>query len=94
NRRAAGRLVEHLVPSGIQYQETLKQITEHFTRLGSSSADAASQAINWIGATIEQQAVFQSYIDVFWVLAIVSAFAIPAAFVLRPVELGKGPGVH
>lgn len=88
------RLVEHLVPSGIQYQETLKQITEHFTRLGSSSADAASQAINWIGATIEQQAVFQSYIDVFWVLAIVSAFAIPAAFVLRPVELGKGPGVH
>ena len=86
------RLVEHVIPSGVQYQETLRRVTEYFTAHGSNVTDAKGQALAWIGSTIDQQAVLLSYIDVFWVLFIVCVLAVPAAFLLRPIERGKTLG--
>src|SRR5580692_7711452 len=86
------RLVEQVVPSSPQYQDTLQQITSYFTAHGSSLAQAHDQAIQWIGAQVQAQASFLAYMDAFWVLMLISLSAVPLALSLRKVKLG-GP-VH
>jgi MFS transporter, DHA2 family, multidrug resistance protein len=88
------RLVEHIIPSNIHYQVALRRVTEYFLWQGSSSGDAQSRAFEWIATTIQQQAVFLSYIDVFWVLAVVCALTVPLALVLRRVKFGDTSGPH
>jgi DHA2 family multidrug resistance protein len=86
------RLVEQVIPSSTTYQDTLQQITNYFTAHGSSLALAHGQAIQWIGAQVQAQASFLSYMDAFWVLMLISLSAVPLALALRKVKLG-GP-VH
>jgi DHA2 family multidrug resistance protein len=86
------RLVEQVIPSGTQYQDTLQQITSFFTYHGSSLTQAHDQAIQWIGAQVQTQASFLAYMDAFWVLMLISLAAVPLALTLRKVKLG-GP-VH
>jgi DHA2 family multidrug resistance protein len=82
------RLVEQVVPSSAQYQDTLQQITSFFTAHGSSLAQAHDQAIQWIGAQVQAQASFLAYMDAFWVLMLISLSAVPLALTLRKVKLG------
>jgi MFS transporter, DHA2 family, multidrug resistance protein len=84
------RLVEQVVPSGAQYQDTLQQVTNFFTAHGSSLAQAHDQAIRWIGAQVQAQASFLSYGDAFWVLMLISLAAVPLALSLRNIRL-DGP---
>ena len=88
------RLVEHVVPSGVQYQETLR-VTDAFVAQGSSLGEAQRRAIGWIGQQVQTQAALLSYIDVFWTLMLVSAAAVPLALTLRKVKLGAAsPAGH
>src|SRR6516164_3926661 len=82
------RLVEQVIPSGTQYQDTLQQVTSYFTAHGSSLAQAHYQAIQWIGAQVQAQASFLGYMDAFWVLMLISLAAVPLALTLRKVRLG------
>jgi len=82
------RLVELANPGALQYQETLKQITDYFVSQGSSLFQAQQQAVAWIGQQIQTQAAFLSYIDVFWILMLIAVAAIPFALALRKVKLG------
>jgi len=82
------RLVEHVIPSSVQYQETLRQMTNYFIGQGSSLVQAKQQAINWIGQQVQTQASFLGYMDVFWVLAVISLAAVPLALTLRKIRLG------
>lgn len=50
--------------------------------------DAQSQAMGLIGL----QESYLAYIDVFFVLAIISALAVPLAHILRNVDLKSGQG--
>jgi DHA2 family multidrug resistance protein len=84
------RLVEQVIPSGTQYQDTLQQVTNFFVGHGSSLAQAHDQAIQWIGAQVQAQASFLSYMDAFLVLMLISLSAVPLALTLRNVKLG-GP---
>jgi MFS transporter, DHA2 family, multidrug resistance protein len=84
------RLVEHAVPSAVQYQDTLQQVTSYFTAHGSSLAQAQQQAIAWVGQQVQMQASFLGYMDAFWVLMLISLAAVPLALVMRKVKLG-GP---
>jgi DHA2 family multidrug resistance protein len=89
------RLAEHAIPSSIQYQTTLQQVTSYFTAHGSSLAQAQQQAIAWIGQAVQTQATLLAYIDVYWVLMLVSIAAIPLALTLRRVKLGgAAPVAH
>jgi MFS transporter, DHA2 family, multidrug resistance protein len=83
------RLVEQVVPSSAQYQNTLQQITSYFASHGSSFAQAHDQAIQWIGAQVQAQASFLAYMDAFWVLMLISLSAVPLALSLRKVKLGS-----
>ena len=86
------RLVEQVIPSSPQYQDTLQQVTSYFAAHGSSLAQAHGQAIQWIGQQVQAQASFLAYMDAFWVLMLISLSAVPLALSLRKVKLG-GP-VH
>jgi DHA2 family multidrug resistance protein len=84
------RLVEQVIPSGTQYQDTLQQITNYFAGQGSSLAQAHDQAIQWIGQQVQSQASYLAYMDAFWVLMLISLAAVPLALMLRTIKLG-GP---
>ena len=86
------RLVDNAIPSSVQYQDTLQQVTNYFVAHGSALTQAHQQAIQWIGQQVQDQAAFLAYTDAFWVLMLVSLAAVPLALTLRSVELG-GP-VH
>jgi DHA2 family multidrug resistance protein len=89
------RLVEHVTPSSIPFQETLQQMTAYFAPHAGSLADAQRQAFAWIGKQVQFQASLLAYMDVFWVLMLVSAAAIPLALILRNVKPGAGtPMAH
>jgi MFS transporter, DHA2 family, multidrug resistance protein len=84
------RLIEQVIPSSVQYQDTLQQITSYFTAHGSALAQAHDQAIQWIGQQVQAQASFLAYMDAFWALMLISLAAVPLALTLRNVKLG-GP---
>lgn len=88
------RLIEHAAPSDLGYQQTIDQMTRFFQAQGASANDASSQAIAWVGRTLQQQVDFLAYIDVFWSLAIIAALLIPIAATLRSIDLGAPARGH
>jgi DHA2 family multidrug resistance protein len=82
------RLIENVLPSSPQYQQTLQDVTNYFMAQGSSLVQAKQQAFAWVGHQVQAQASFLGYMDVFWVLMLVSLAAIPLALTLRKVQLG------
>jgi DHA2 family multidrug resistance protein len=85
------QLAEHIVPSDPAYHQTMRTLQEFFTHQGSASLDAQSQAIGWIGLQVQSQASLLAYIDVFQVLAMISAAVIPLALILRNVGSRQQP---
>jgi DHA2 family multidrug resistance protein len=89
------RLIEHAIPSGPGYQETLQQATQYFLAQGSLLPEAQQQAVAWIGQQVQAQASYLAYMDVFWVLTLLSLAAVPLALSLRKVKLGgAAPAAH
>ena len=82
------RLVENVIPSSQQYQDTLNQVTSYFVAQGSLLAEAQQQAIAWIGQQVQMQASYLAYMDAFWTLMLISLAAVPLALALRKVKLG------
>lgn len=88
------RLIEHAIPSGIQYQDTLQQAVNYFVAHGSALARAQDQATAWIGQQVQSQASFLAYVDAFWLLMVISLAAVPLALSLRRVKPGAAPIGH
>jgi MFS transporter, DHA2 family, multidrug resistance protein len=84
------RLVGQAIPSSVTYQDTLHRMTNYFVGQGSSLWEAKHQAIQWIGHQVQAQASYLGYMDVFWVLMVISLAAVPLALTLRKSRLG-GP---
>jgi DHA2 family multidrug resistance protein len=82
------RLVGQAVPSSVQYQDTLHQMTNYFVAHGSSLWEAKHQALHWIGQQLQAQASYLGYMDVFWVIMLISLLAVPLALTLRKSKLG------
>ncbi len=88
-------LVGQALPSSVQYQDTLQQVTNYFVAHGSSLWEAKHQAIQWIGQQVQSQASYLGYMDVFWVLMVISLLAVPLALTLRKSKLGgPAPAAH
>ena len=88
------RLIDQAIPSSVQYQDTLHQVTNYFTAHGVSLAQAHQQAIQWIGQQVQAQASFLGYMDAFWLLMLISLAAVPLALALRKVKLGGAAMAH
>jgi DHA2 family multidrug resistance protein len=87
------RLIEHIAPSDVGYQQTIDTMTQFFRAQGSNATDAASQAVAWVGQTLQHQVDLLAYIDVFRTLAIIGAIMVPVALTLRTVDL-SAPARH
>ena len=85
------RLVEHIAPSDVGYQQTIDTMTRFFRAQGSNASDAASQAVAWVGQTLQHQVDLLAYIDVFRTLAIIGAIMVPVALSLRTIDLSAAP---
>ena len=88
------RMVEIVSTSHPQYQMSIKQATAYFIAHGSPPLQAQRQALGLISQQLQLQASFLSFIDVFWVLMIISAAAVPLALTLRKVKLGGPAALH
>jgi DHA2 family multidrug resistance protein len=88
------RLIEHIVPSDVGYQQTIAAMTRFFEAQGSNASQAASQAIAWVGKTLQQQIDLLAFIDVFWALAMIGLVMIPLALLLRRVDLSAPTRAH
>jgi DHA2 family multidrug resistance protein len=89
------RLIEHAIPSSQQYQATLHQVTQYFLAQGNLLPEAQQQAVSWIGQQVQAQASYLAYVDIFWVLTLLSLAAAPLALTLRKVKLGgRAPAAH
>jgi MFS transporter, DHA2 family, multidrug resistance protein len=88
------RLIEHIAPSDLGYQQTIEAVTRFFQAQGSNASDAAGQAIAWVGQTLQQQVDLLAYIDVFWLLAIVGVVMIPIALSLKHIDLSAPTPGH
>jgi MFS transporter, DHA2 family, multidrug resistance protein len=89
------RLVDQALPSSVQYQDTLHQMTNYFIGQGTSPAEAPMQTIAWVGQQVLTQASFLAYMDAFWVLTLLALAAVPLALSLREIKLGgSAPAGH
>jgi DHA2 family multidrug resistance protein len=88
------RLIEHIAPSDLGYQQTIDAVTRFFQAQGSNASDAAGQAIAWVGQTLQQQVDFLAYIDVFWLLAMIGVVMVPIALSLKHINLGAPARGH
>ena len=88
------RLIEHVAPSDVGYQQTIQTMTQFFQAQGSNASDAAGQAIAWVGQTLQHQIDLLAYIDVFWMLAMIGVIMIPIALSLRTIDLGAPARGH
>lgn len=69
----------------------MQRATDYFAAQGASMDQARRMALAWIGQQAGMQASLLAYIDVFWILMLLSLAAVPLAFVLRKVKLGAAP---
>jgi len=85
---AAPPVASHrLVPSSPQYQSSLQQAAAHFAAQGAAQPDARHQAIGWLGQLVQNQASIMSYIDVFWIFAVIAVLLIHVALlILRAIR--------
>ena len=88
------RLVEHIAPSDLGYQQTIDAMTRFFQAQGSNASDASSQAIAWVGQALQQQINLLAYIDVFWMLAVIGTVMIPLALIIKPIDLSTPARGH
>ena len=88
------RLIEHIAPSDVGYQQTIEKMTQFFLAQGSNASGAAGQAVAWVGQTLRQQVDLLAYIDVFWTLAIIGALMVPIALSLRTIDLNAPARGH
>ena len=73
----------------------MQQATQYFLAQGSLLPEAQQQAIGWIGQQVRAQSSYLAYMDVFWVLTLLSLAAVPLALSLRKVKLGgAAPAAH
>ena len=71
---------------------SLREAARRMADRGVGAAEAQSRAVALIGRQVAVQSSYLAYIDVFFVLAMVSAAAVPLALILRNVDMHKGGG--
>jgi DHA2 family multidrug resistance protein len=88
------RLVSHLTPTSLQFQQQLHAITQRFIAHGADSIEAGKRALAAIMRQVQTQAAMLSYLDIFVVLLIGCIIAAALTSFLREMDLSKGGMAH
>jgi DHA2 family multidrug resistance protein len=87
-------LVGHVTPYSSQYDTTIEALQKAFMAGSANAADALHKAQAQLYAIVQKQALMLSYIDAFWLLAIVFAALVPLVLLLRKPDHGAAPPGH
>src|ERR1700739_2948248 len=72
------------------FNASITALAMRLTRAGLSLHAAQQQAMGRLYAMVQAQAAVLSYVEVYWLLAVASAFMFTGSFFLKRNELGKG----
>ncbi len=88
-------LTEHVTRSNPAAVTMLQNIKAGLMAAGADAATATRQAYAAVFGMVQQQAAMQSYIDAFFLLAILFAVVMPLVLIMkRPTKQGGGPMGH
>jgi DHA2 family multidrug resistance protein len=82
-------LVEQINQYNIAFQQTFQQLKAGFIAQGVDAVTATQQAYQAIYGMVVKQAMVLSYLDCFWLLTVLCALCIPAAFLFKRVVHAK-----
>jgi len=86
-------LVGHVTPDTPAFQRDLQGLTNSIRHSGLGAVDAHNQAIARFYGLVNQQAHTLSFMDTFWVLAVLCAIMFALAFFLKKNDPGAGGDV-
>jgi DHA2 family multidrug resistance protein len=87
-------LVGHVTPWSSPYDTTIQALQKAFLAGSGNAADALHQAQAQLYAIVQRQAAMLSYIDAFWLLAIIVTALVPLVFLLRKSDSAAAPPAH
>jgi DHA2 family multidrug resistance protein len=87
-------LVGHVTPYSSQYDTTIQALQKAFMAGGANAADALHRAQAQLYAIVQKQALMLSYIDAFWLLAVLFAAMVPLVFLMRKSDPAAAPPSH
>ena len=87
-------LVGHVTPYSSPYDTTIQALQKPFLAGSANAADALLKAQAQLYAIVQKQAVMLSYIDAFWLLAVVFAALVPLVLMLRKPDIAAAPPAH
>jgi len=73
---------------------TIQALQKAFLAGSGNAADALHQAQAQLYAIVQRQAAMLSYIDAFWLLAIIVTALVPLVFLLRKSDSAAAPPAH
>ena len=88
-------LIEHVTPWSSNYDATIQAMQQAYSATHANAADALQQAQALLYATVQKHAMVLSFIDCFWVLALLFLALVPLVFLMRRPRAGAAaPPAH
>ena len=87
------RLVEHLTPFDLSYNQALSGMAHMFTAGGGGAPQAMAQAQGLMYGMVQRQAAMLAFVDCFWLLGVVFLAVVPLMFLVKKAGPHKGPVV-
>jgi DHA2 family multidrug resistance protein len=87
-------LIEHVTPWSNAYDATIAAMRSVFAAAGANAADATQQAQAFVYQMVQRQATMLSFIDTFWLLAVLFAALMPFVLLMRRPRGGAAPPAH
>ena len=84
----------HLSPASPAFRATFAQVSAALAGLGRGSAQISAEAMGWLYQTLNTQAAFLAYHDVFIGCAVIAFGVVPFTFLFSPARAGAGGGGH
>jgi DHA2 family multidrug resistance protein len=88
------RLVTHLNPAAPGYRAMLAQLQAGFMQQGADAVDASHRALGALYGMLQQQAAVMSFVDTFWLLAVIFIVMAPLVLLMRRPKSGKIISAH
>lgn len=86
-------LVHNLRPGNAWYDEALRKLTSLFASHGAGAAHAAKQAESLLYRQLQNQSMMLSFVDNFWLMAVICIAVIPLMFLMKKIRPKKGAAV-
>ena len=82
-------LVSHMQPKNLQYQSALNHLVHMFVSRGMDASHALVQAQTLLYSQLQRQSMMLSFLDNFWIMAMLSLAVIPLMFMMKKIKPHK-----